>query len=617
MKRYLALLGAVGALAAQVIAQQAPAPKPEEGGVTHERLVKANAEPQNWLTYSGTYMSQRYSLLNQITQDNVKDLELKWTYRSSRADKHEATPIVVDGVMYTIQNPNDVVALNAATGEKLWTYSHTPNPLARNCCGNLSRGVAVQGNRVFLAAFDAHMIAIDATTGKELWKTHAAEARDGYAFTTAPLVIKDKVIAGSAGGEFGVRGFIAAWEVSTGRELWRFNTIPLPGEPGGDTWAGDSWKYGGAPIWVTGSYDPDLDLMFWGTGNPGPDWDGRARLGDNLYSCSLIALDPDNGRLAWHYQFSPHNVFDWDSTQVPVLIDTEWQGRQRKLLSFANRSGVYYVLDRTNGEFLKGTSFVKTNWYTGFDAKGRPIMAPGMEPTVQGILVYPGNQGGTNWYNPSYSPRTGLFYIPAWVNSSSTYRVNEAPPEFHAAPPGQALGTFAGAGPRGGATNEDTFAAIRAIDAKTGEHKWDYRHANASMDAGVLTTVTDLLFSGARDGSFYALNARDGKELWKMMLVPASASVNPPGAAAPAPAAPGFGGNNFAAQAPAPQGRGAPQPGPGGAAPRGGQGGPPGGRGGRGGVQASVASGPMTYSVAGKQYVSITAGNVLFTFGLK
>jgi alcohol dehydrogenase (cytochrome c) len=577
MMRYLVMLGGLAALAVTLVAQgpvgEALAP---EQNVTHERIVKANSEPENWLTYSGTFMSQRYSLLTQVSPDNVKNLELKWAFRSTTPDKHEATPLVVNGVMYTIQNPNDVVALDAVTGKILWTFSYTPDPQARNCCGKLSRGLAVQGNRVFLASFDAHMIALDARTGKQLWKTHAAEARDGYAFTTAPLVIKDKVIAGSAGGEYGVRGFMAAWDVTTGREIWRFNTVPRPGEPGGESWSGDSWKYGGAPIWVTGSYDPDLNLTYWGTGNPGPDWDGRARLGDNLYSCSLIALNPDTGELKWHYQFSPHNVFDWDSTQVPVLVDAEWQGRARKLLYFANRSGVFYALDRATGEFLKGASFVKTNWFTGFDAKGRPIMAPGMEPTVAGVLVYPGNQGGTNWYNPSYSPRTGLFYVPAWVNSSTTYRINEAPPEFHA---GQG---FAGAFPRGGATGEDTFAAVRAIDPKTGEHKWDYRQPGPSTDAGILTTATDLLFSGAQDGSFYALNARDGKELWKVKLVPASATVAEPGAAA-APAAPPAGG---------------------------------GGRG-RGGVPTSVASGPMTYSVAGKQYVSVTAGNVLYTFGLK
>jgi alcohol dehydrogenase (cytochrome c) len=294
---------------------------------------------------------------------------------------------------------------------------------------------------------------------------------------------------------------------------------------------------------VTGSYDPETNLTYWGTGNPGPDWDGRARLGDNLYSCSLIAIDADTGKLKWHYQFSPHNEFDWDSTQVPVLADIDWQGRPRKVLMFANRNGVFYVLDRTTGEFLKGVPFVKTNWVNGFDAKGRPNQI--LEPTREGTLVYPGNQGGTNWYNPSFSPRTGLFYIPTWENSSSVYSLGAAPPEFHE---GQ---NFAGTFPGRGARGDDTYSAIRAIDPKTGDKKWDYRMAMPRTDAGVLTTATDLLFSGGADGNFYALDARDGKLLWQTNLGP------------------------------------------------------------------SVMSGPMTYSVDGNQYVSVVAGNALFTFGLR
>jgi alcohol dehydrogenase (cytochrome c) len=390
------------------------------------------------------------------------------------------------------------------------------------------------------------MIAINATNGRELWNTVAADPKSGYAFTHAPLVVKDKVIEGVAGGEFGVRGFIAAWDVNTGKEVWRFNTVPGPGEPGSESWSGDSWQHGGAPIWVTGSYDPDLNLTYWGTGNPGPDWNGDVRLGDNLYSCSVIALDPDTGKLKWHYQFSPHNEFDWDSTQVPVLADMDWQGSARKVMLWANRNGMTYVLDRTTGEFLKGEPFTKVNWATGFDAKGRPILAPGIVPTLQGTLVYPGNQGGTNWYNPSYSPRTGLFYIPTWNNSSSIYSKNAAPPEFHEG------ATYAGNFPRGGPTGtDDAYSSVQAIDPKTGVRKWEYRQSQPGTDAGILTTASDLLFSGARDGSFYALDARDGKLLWQTSLGP------------------------------------------------------------------TVMAGPMTYAVAGKQYVTIMVGSALFTFGLR
>jgi alcohol dehydrogenase (cytochrome c) len=494
-----------------------PAPNIAPPNVTADRLLKATAEPQNWLMYSGSYSSQRHSPLTQITTANAKDLTLKWVFQSRSLEKSEVTPLVVNGIMYTVQSINDVIALNATTGKTLWTYSHKPDPAAKNCCGNLTRGLAISGDTLFLAAYDVQMIAIDAKTGREIWKTVAGDPKQGQSFTTAPLVIKDKVIAGTAGGEYGVRGWIAAWDVSTGKEVWRFNTAPGPGEPGNETWSGDSWKSGGAPIWVTGSYDPETNLTFWGTGNPGPDWDGRARLGDNLYSCSVIALDPDTGKLKWHYQFSPHNEFDWDSTQVPVLADIDWQGRARKVMLFANRNGIFYTLDRTTGEFLRAQPFVKVNWVEGWDAKGRPNQV--IHPTREGTLVYPGNQGGTNWYNPSYSPRTGLFYIPTWENSSSTYLFNEAPPEFHEG--GQ---NFAGAFPRGGGRGEDTYSAIRAIDPKTGVKKWDYRMAMPRTDAGVLTTASDVLFSGGADGNFYALDARDGKLLWQTNLGPSVTS---------------------------------------------------------------------------------------------
>jgi alcohol dehydrogenase (cytochrome c) len=491
----------------------APATPLAAPNVTFDRILKADAEPQNWLTYSGTLMSQRYSKLTQINAANVSDLQLKWVFQLKPLDKHEATPLVVNGVMYTIQNTNTVLALDAKTGKQLWVYTYTPNADARNCCGSLSRGLAISGNSIFLATYDAHMIALSATTGMELWNTRTADPKEGSAFTHAPLVVKDKVIAGTAGGEFGVRGFIAAWDVNTGKEVWRFNTVPGPGEPGNETWSGDSWQHGGAPIWVTGSYDPESNLTYWGTGNPGPDWDGTARLGDNLYSCSVIALDSDTGKLKWHYQFSPHNEFDWDSTQVPVLADIDWQGRARKVMLWANRNGMTYVLDRITGEFLKGGPFTKVNWATGFDAKGRPILDPAIVPTPQGTLVYPGNQGGTNWYNPSFSPRTGLFYIPTFNNSSSVYSKGAAPPEYHQ---GQ---TFSGPFPRGGPRGaDDTYASVQAIDPKTGERKWEYRQSQPGTDAGIMTTASDLLFSGARDGSFYALDARDGKLLWQTYL---------------------------------------------------------------------------------------------------
>ena len=520
MKTHVFLLLSVSPL---VRAQQFPAPVNHDAPVTSvpfARLLRASQEPQNWLTYSGGLMSQRHSGLTQITPDNAKDLTLKWVFQSRSIEKHEVTPLVVDGVMYTVQGINDVFALDAATGKTIWRYFYKPDAAARNCCGQETRGLAILGDKIFMAALDTTVIALDAKSGKELWKTQAADPQQRYSMTHAPLVVKDKVIAGVAGGEFGIRGFIAAWDANTGKQVWRFYTVPGPGEPGNETWSGDSWMHGGAPVWVTGSYDPETNLTFWGTGNAGPDWNGDARLGDNLYSSSVIALDADTGRLRWHYQFSPHNEFDWDATQVPVLADIPFEGRTRKVMLWANRNGMFYVLDRTTGQFLLGKPFAKVNWATGFDEKGRPIRAPGIVPTPEGTLVYPGNQGATNWYNPSFSPRTGLFYIPTWENSSSIYVKGAEPPKF------QADKTFTGDFPKPGKADDDMFSAIRAIDPETGERKWDYRLAEPRTEAGILTTDGDVLFSGGRDGAFYALDARDGKLLWETNLGP-SVSAGP------------------------------------------------------------------------------------------
>jgi alcohol dehydrogenase (cytochrome c) len=505
----------------------APSREAPVTNVPFERIVNANKEPQNWLTYSGNLSSQRHSGLTQVDPTNAGNLVLKWVFQSRSLDKHEVTPLVVDGVMYTVQSPNDVIALDAATGKTIWTYSHKPAEGTRNpCCGNLTRGVAILGDKLFLAALDAKMIAINAKTGKEIWSTQIADYKQQYAMTVAPLVVKDKVISGVAGGEHGVRGFVAAYDVNTGKEAWRFNTVPGPGEAGYETWMGkdgkpnDSYLHGGAPIWITGSYDPATNLTLWTTGNPGPDYNGDNRVGDNLYSSSVIALNADTGKLAWHYQFSPHDEFDWDATQIPILGDVEVKGVQKKAMMLANRNGVFYVLDRTNGQFLSGTSFVKTNWYTGFDEKGRPMRAPGILPTDAGTLVYPGNQGGTNWYNSSFSPVTGLFYIPAWEHSSSLYKKGEELPEFH---DGQ---SFVGISPGRTQTTDDVFSSIIAMDPKTNTRKWTFRLSAASTEGGVLTTASNMLFAGGRDGQFVALDATSGKLLWETNLGP-SVSAGP------------------------------------------------------------------------------------------
>ena len=542
MKAGATLVAVIFALVASLDAQ-----------VTWERLLNTNAEPQNWLTHSGAMLAQRYSPLSEITRDNVRNLELKWVFQARSFEKFEATPLVVDGVMYTVQAPNDIVALDAATGRVFWTYTYTPSTLARPCCGRVNRGVAIAGDTLFMGTIDARLIAVDAKNGKPLWNKEIGKPGQGYAITHAPLVIKDKVIVGVAGGEFGIRGFIAAYSVATGREMWRFYTIPGKGEPGNETWPADSWQTGGASVWVTGSYDADLNLTYWGIGNPGPDWNGDSREGDNLYSDSVVALDADTGKIKWHFQFTPHDEFDYDATQVPVLADLVYQGRPRKVLLTANRNGVYYVLDRTNGQFLTGKPYTKVSWMKGFDDKGRPIRVAGQEPSFEGTRVYPSNQGGTNWYSPSFSPRTGLFYIPAWDNTWSMYvKAEEGYSEGQRFTAGMHRSSFALN--RGSQNNtrspEDGHGAVIAVDAATGEKKWQFDFVDVT-DSGVLTTATDLLFSGNREEYFFALDARSGQMLWKSSL------------------------------------------------------------------GGAIANGPMTYAVSGRQFVAVAAGNCLYVFGLR
>ncbi|MGE3706932.1 MAG: PQQ-binding-like beta-propeller repeat protein, partial [Vicinamibacterales bacterium] len=390
--------------------------------VTSERILKAAAEPQNWLTYAGGYFSQRYSPLTQITPENVTRLQSQWVLQNEVFGAWQSSPLVVDGIMYVTQRPNDVMALDAKTGRVFWQFRHTPAPEARVCCGANNRGVAILGDLLYMGTLDARLIAIDIKTGKAVWNVPVADVKLAYSITLSPLVIKDKVVVGVGGGEYGIRGFIAAYDAKTGQEAWRFYTIPGPGEPGHETWQGDAWKFGSASVWVTGSYDPDLNLTYWGVGNPGPDWNPDQRPGDNLYSDSVVALDADTGQLKWHFQFTPNDGYDYDSVQVPVLADITFQGRPTKAMLWANRNGYFYVLDRATGKFLLGQPFVKVNWSSGLDANGRPIPTP--QPPGQ--PTWPGNQGGTNWYPPAFSPRTGLFYFTAWETYATIYRKEEA-----------------------------------------------------------------------------------------------------------------------------------------------------------------------------------------------
>ena len=317
--------------------------------VSAARIEKAGAEPQNWLTYGGGYDSQRYSTLGQITPQNVKQLQSQWVLQDNVIGVWQANPLVVDGIMYVTQRPNDVVALDAKTGKVFWVYHYTPSPDAKVCCGANDRGLAIRGSTLFMGTLDAHLLALDAATGELLWNTRLADEKLAYSITMAPLVVKDKVVVGVGGGEFGIRGFLAAFDAKTGQEAWRFHTIPGPGEAGHETWRETDWEHGGGSTWVTGSYDPELNLIYWGVGNPGPDWTPAQRPGDNLYTDSVVALDADTGRLKWHYQFTPNDGYDYDAVQVPVLADLVWKGKPTKVLMWANRNGIFYVIDRATG----------------------------------------------------------------------------------------------------------------------------------------------------------------------------------------------------------------------------------------------------------------------------
>ena len=492
--------------------------------VPYDRIVNAAEEPENWLTYNGDYMSQRYSRLDQITPDNVTNLELKWILQNQVFGAWQSNPIIVDGVMYVTERPNSVMAVDASTGRVFWKFRHTPSENSRVCCGANNRGVAVLDDRVFMGTLDARLIALDRINGQPLWNAEVADVNLAYSVTMAPLVVKDKIIIGVGGGEYGIRGYVAAFDAETGEQAWKTYTIPGPGEPGHDSWEGDDWEHGGASVWITGSFDPELNLTYWGVGNPGPDWNAGQRPGDNLFSDSVIALDADTGELEWYFQFTPNDGYDYDSVQVPVLADMVWRGEPKKVMMWANRNGYFYVLDRVTGLFLEGKPFVTVNWSSGLDENGRPIPTPQPE----GMPTYPGNQGGTNWYPPSYSPRTGLFYFSAWENYATIYRAEES--EYV---PGQAFlgGGFSVLAPSPDAptigigrtnpinnwTDEVGYASLKAMDPQTGEAVWSYNQYDVS-DSGMLTTATDLLFTGGREGYFHAIDARSGNLIWNVNL---------------------------------------------------------------------------------------------------
>lgn len=496
-----------------VTAAYAVQEKTNNAGVAFERLVNSDAEPQNWMHYWGNYQGTHYSALKEITPANVSHLETKWSVKLADMRSLETEPLVVDGIMYASGQPGAVVALDARTGKEIWRYAHERKVTNPREINPFNRGVAVLDNRVFVGTLDAAIAAIDARTGTQLWESQVADSLLGYSITSAPLALKDKVIVGVSGGEFGARGFIDAYDAATGKRLWRWYSVPEPADFGGDTWAGESWKTGGAPTWLTGSYDAATNTLIWAIGNPGAQMDRSIRgNGDNLFSDSVVALDPDTGKRKWHYQFTPNDGHDWDSVQDMMLVDRMWHGQSRKLLLHADRNGFFYVLDRTDGKFLAATAFVYQNWNSGFDTNGRPAQIAGSNSSSEGsFLVYPSLVGGTNFQAPSYSPATGWFYL-EYAESGQQYI--SAPAEYVAGT--QYIGRGRGAAPPQRGPNDPTpSAGIKAIDPENGKTMWDVKLGRGSLNDGVLATAGGVLFATSVEGNLLALDAGSGKELWR------------------------------------------------------------------------------------------------------
>lgn len=475
-----------------------------EAQVPFQRLVGAPDEPGSWLTYSGTYHSERYSPLDEIHRGNVGDLRVQWVYQTDPGYV-ETTPLVVDSVLYLTEPPSTVTALDARTGRELWSWDPGIGDDVLNLgFPRVNRGVAILDETVYVGTLDARLVALDARSGAVRWQTRVADNALGFSITAAPLAIDGKVVVGVSGAEAGIRGFLDAYDAATGERLWRTYTIPAPGEPGSETWGGESWKTGGGSTWLTGSYDPELDLLYWGIGNPAPDWNGDVRPGDNLYTCSLLALDAATGEMRWHFQFTPHDVHDWDANQIPVLVDLEWEGRERRLVAMANRNAFYYVLDRETGEFLTGREYSKQTWAEGLRPDGSPIVLPDTEPTEEGNLVWPSLQGATNWFSPSYSPRTELFYV-AVRHMGAVYFKGEAEYE---------PGTYFLGGGEQALTGDDAKGFVKALDVRTGEVRWEFELLTPPW-AGVMATAGGLVFGGTNESSFFALDAETGESLWE------------------------------------------------------------------------------------------------------
>lgn len=477
--------------------------------VSRDQMRTAGSRPEQWLTYSGSLDGQRYTSLTEITTENVSRLRIRWVHQDDPTElsKSESTPIVVGGIIFTAEPPADVVALDATSGKVRWRYRRSlPDKLPTES-DRASRGLAILGNVLYLGSVDGVLVAIDANDGRVIWQTTVVNPSDGYTMSGAPLIVGGSVVVGVAGGEYGIRGFIAAYEAETGRQQWRFNVIPSPGEFGHDTWKNDAWKTGGGATWVTGSYDSSLDLIYWGTGNPAPGFQGDVRPGDNLFTDSMLALHASTGKLAWYFQFTPHDEHDWDATQTPILADIPINGVLRRVICVANRNGFYYVLDRATGEFLLGVPFVEQNWAKGLDSAGRPILSPNAEVSSSGRLTRPGSVGGINWQNAAFDPKSRLIFVPA-TEGAAVFTKSPNPRRGE-------LGMYPGSA---GNNDEPPKPVVRALDAATGAKKWERWEGASTFDySGLLATGGGLVFGGS-EGFVFAIDSATGKEVWRVFL---------------------------------------------------------------------------------------------------
>jgi alcohol dehydrogenase (cytochrome c) len=462
---------------------------------------------RDWNAYNGNAGGNRFTVLAQITASNVRRVAPRWIFNMPNAARLEATPIVAEGVMY-VTNGNECWALDAGSGRPIWHFQRARTAyLLGNAASGINRGVALSGDKLFMVTDDAHLLALGRSDGKIVWEVTLADWHKNYNATSAPLIVGDRVLAGSAGGEEGVRGFLAAFDQATGEEVWRFWTVPSRDEPAAKSWRGGGIEHGGATAWSTGVYDSETGTVFWPTGNPGNDYNGDDRQGDDLYSDCILALDAESGKLKWYYQTTPHDVWDWDASETPLVIDAEWQGHSRKLLMQGNRNGFFYVWDRLTGKLLLGKQFVnELTWAKGIGRDGRPIEIAGQEPSQSGTRVCPSQGGATNWYSPSYSPLTGLFYMQ--TNERCSVYVKRGTDFEYGRP-------FLGGTPRND-TKPMPVRILRAIDVQTGSVRWEVPQVGGANSAGgTLTTATNLVFFGDDSGAFAATDAATGRRLWQ------------------------------------------------------------------------------------------------------